>query len=277
LDPFRELMYPSISLDDFRALRAKSPKRICFGSSHKNALKKNNNGEWAGSVFVPFSETIGVVFPWTLFVNTSKFGGYRRGIKTSEEFEEIQLWIEARSDLVFIRSLFNTAVASCEHYIGNSRSPIGSLEHSAKYEGNAAAKAQLVEILHSVFERFHRDLGITALLSVPSSITGTTSLPNELAARLSHAIGLPDLSASVSWSGPKGKIKELGVDEKWDALEKVGLSIGNEIKGNNILLIDDMYQSGATAHFLASRLRAAGANDLHLLAVSKGKRDTDNT
>ena len=85
------------------------------------------------------------------------------------------------------------------------------------------------------------------------------------------------MTAHLSWNGPKGKIKELGVDQKWEALEKVGLTVGNAVAGKNLLLLDDMYQSGATAHFVASRLRAIGANEIHLLAVSKGKRDTDNT
>ena len=80
----------------------------------------------------------------------------------------------------------------------------------------------------------------------------------------------------MKWDGPKDKIKELAVDAKWAALEKVGLSVGSEVKDKNLLLIDDMYQSGATAHFVASRLRAAGANDIHVIAVSKGRRDTDN-
>ena len=68
----------------------------------------------------------------------------------------------------------------------------------------------------------------------------------------------------------------LRVDQKWGALEEVGLTVGNAFEGKNILLIDDMYQSGSTAHFVGSKLRAAGVNDIHLLAVSKGRRDTDN-
>lgn len=55
------------------------------------------------------------------------------------------------------------------------------------------------------------------------------------------------------------------------------MTIGAGVNGKNLLLIDDMYQSGATAHFVGSKLRSAGANELHLLAVSKGRRDTDNT
>lgn len=278
MDPFRDLMFPQITLDDFQALRLKQPKRVCFGSKHKNALKRNDSGSWAGSLFVPFTETIAELLPWALFPNTGPHGGYRRGIKENQEFEEIKSWVDARADLVFIRSLFNTAVATCEHYAtNNSRSPIGELEHSAKYENDSAAQSQLVKILKSAFDRLYQGRGINALISVPASVQGNPSLPSFLANRVGTAVGLPDLSASLNWNGSKAKIKELSVDAKWGALEKVGLTVGNDVAGKNLLLIDDMYQSGATAHYVASRLRAAGANEIHLLAVSKGRRDTDNT
>jgi predicted amidophosphoribosyltransferase len=85
-----------------------------------------------------------------------------------------------------------------------------------------------------------------------------------------------DSTSSLHWDGPKPSIKELDVDEKWAALEEVGLTVNDAFEGKDVLLIDDMYQSGSTAHFVGSKIRAAGANDIHLLAVSKGRRDTDN-
>ena len=275
---FRDLMHPPITLEGFKALRLKQPKRICFGSSHKNALKRSDFGDWAGSLFVPFTETIGELLPWRLFPNTGQHGGFRRGIKESEEFDQVQEWLRNHSDLVFIRSLFNTAVATCEHYTGNnSRSPIGELENRAKYGGEVGARDQISIILKGAFDRIHAGRHLSAVISVPPSVKGQLSLPNVLASRLAAASGLPDLTSAMCWDGPKGQIKELSVDQKWKALETVGMSVGDAVAGKDLLLIDDMYQSGATAHFVASRLRVAGANDLHLLAVSKGKRDTDNT
>lgn len=275
----RDFIYPPITLDAFQDLRAKDPKRICFGSVHKNALKDNPDGRSAGFFNVPFLETIASVFPWKLFRNTrGKYGGYFRTVTDDEEFGEIRAWISQNSDVVFIRSLMATAVAACEHYIDqNKRSFIGELEHSAKYGGSAAAREQLVSILIEIYQRMHGKRRIDGIISVPPSTAGQESLPNFLAARLAAALSLPDLTAELAWNGKKGSIKELSVNEKWSALEAVGMTVGPSIEGKNLLLIDDMYQSGATAHFIASQLRKAGANDLHLLAVSKGRRDTDNT
>jgi len=276
---FRDLIYPPITLVGFQALRKKEPKRICFGSTHKGALKDNPNGHSAGFFNVPFIETIGALFPLRLFENTrGQYGGYYRTVTDSSEYSEIRAWISENSDVVFIRSLFNTAVAACEHYVSpDRRSKIGELEHTAKYEGNSAAKRQLVGILLEIYKRMHGSRKIDGILSVPPSVAGKQSLPNYLAAALAPLTGVPDLTDQLNWNGPKGSIKELGVDAKWGALEQVGMTVGEGVTGKNLLLVDDMYQSGATAHFVASQLRNAGANELHLLAVSKGRRDTDNT
>jgi predicted amidophosphoribosyltransferase len=273
-DFFRPL---PITLDRFKELRATSPKRICFGSTHRTALKKVSGGKAVGFLNLPFLESIDSIFPWQLFKNKNgKFGGYYRAIPTDREYDEIKEWIGDREQVVFIRSLFNTAIACCEHYVGDGRSPIGEIERRAEYEADLAARNQLVDILAQVFDQCLRGKRIQGVVSVPSSDPAAMSLPNFLAQKLSERLGLADLTPALAWNRKKGPIKDLRVDEKWHALEAVGLTVGGGIASKNLLLIDDMYQSGATAHFVASKLREAGASDLHLLCVSKGKRDTDN-
>jgi len=274
----RDILYPPITLATFEALRASDPKRICFGSTHRNALKRSSGSRSAGFFNVPFVETIGSVFPWELFRNTKgQYGGYFRTVSDDLEYNDINSWMTNNADVVFIRSLFKTAVAACEHYISpDKRSEIGELEHSAKYDGNAESADKLIDILTEIYQRMHSGRRIDAIISVPPSVVGTTSLPNYIAAKLAARLNLEDLTAELRWEAKKPSIKELDVNAKWGALEAVGLSVSAAVEGKNLLLIDDMYQSGTTAHFVASRLRGAAANDLHLLAVSKGRRDTDN-
>ena len=276
---FRDIIYPAITLERFKALRASDDaKRICFGSIHKNALKRADGVRSAGWFNVPFAETISSVFPWPLFRNTKgQFGGYYRVVGDDHEFSGINQWLTENADVVFLKSLFSTAVAACEHYVtSDRRSRIGELEHSAKYEKNAAAVSELVDVLESIYRRMHGKRRIDAIASIPPSVAEQQSLPNLIAARLSKRLELPDLTANLRWNGSKPSIKELSVDQKWVALEGVGLTVDHVFAGKNVLLIDDMYQSGSTAHFVGGAIRAAGADDLHLLAVSKGRRDTDN-
>ena len=115
---FRDFVYPPITLASFQSLRKKDPKRICFGSVHKTALKENPSGKSAGFFNVPFIETIGDLFPLRLFENTrGQYGGYFRTVTSDSEFSSIRYWMSENADVVFIRSLFNTAVAACEHYV----------------------------------------------------------------------------------------------------------------------------------------------------------------
>ena len=159
----------------------------------------------------------------------------------------------------------------------DKRSQIGELERSAKFDGNIVAKSKLVQVLTEIYGRMHGTRRVDGIVSVPATVSGNQSLPNYLAAHLAAATGVPDLTDQLEWNGPKASVKELSVDAKWNALEQVGLTVRSAVSDKSLLLIDDMYQSGATAHFVASQLRSAGANELHLLAVSKGRRDTDNT
>lgn len=271
----RDVLFPPITSAEFREFRALKPKRICFGSTHRTALKRKE-GAVIGSLTLPFYDTIGVVFPWEVF--KSKFGGYFRGIKTAEEFAAIEAWIHERRDLVFIRSLLTTCIAAGEHFSEDgNRSEIGNLERAAKYDGNSQARERLATILLSAFNRVHGSRRIDAIAAIPPSTPGAFSLPGYLAERLSEATGIENMSGHLRWSGEKAKIKETAVDAKWAALEATGLDVNIDLSGKNVILIDDMYQSGATVHYVASRLREAGVDEIHCLAVSKGRRDTDNT
>lgn len=132
-------------------------------------------------------------------------------------------------------------------------------------------------MLQAIYTRLLGDLEISALCAVPTSKPGSFCLPVWLAANLAKRVNIDDITPSVKWGGPKRSLKELDVDRKWAALEDVGLEIEADIKGRQILIIDDLYQSGATVHFVASRLQAAGAEELHCLAVVKSLGDSDNT
>lgn len=277
MSDLRDLFYPPITFERFAALRAKSPKRICFGSTHKTALKKAVSGKAVGFLNIPFCESFSTIFPWQMFNNTKGVhGGFYRSIHSNDEYMQISAWLEQRSNLVFIRSLFTTAIAAAEHYADDARTRIGELEKAAKYDANLDAREKLAAILERVYTDCHAALGISAIISVPSSNPASLSLPNFLAMRLSEKLSVPDLTNQIAWAGPKGEIKTLTVEQKWHALAGVGMLVSESVAGKNLLLIDDMYQSGATAHYVGSQLRAAGADDLHLLCVSKGRRDTDN-
>jgi adenine/guanine phosphoribosyltransferase-like PRPP-binding protein len=263
---------PKINRKRFDALAETTPKRVCFASTHPNALKIADKGP-IGYFNVPFSETIGNLFPWQIFSN--KFG-YSRTVKTTSEFEEIASWVAANRDVVFIRSLFESCIAACEHQSDSGRSEVGELEYRAKWKCDEHAVSRLADHLIEIYQRLLSGRGINAICAVPSSTPGKASLPCKLAEALSTKFALENITCRLSWDRQKDTIKDKPAAEKWELLEAVGMKVDGTLDGKNVLIVDDMYQSGATVHFIASRLRDAGSGDIHCLAVSKARSDKDN-
>jgi hypothetical protein len=226
-----------------------------------------------------FDETIGRLFPWDLERHDGKFGRqFRRVIRSETEYGEIEGWIAANSEIVFIRSLLGTCVAASElQSTPGQHTEIGELERRAKYGADASARASLLERMVDVFHRLLEPLQIDAICAVPPSVAGEFSLPGWLASGLSEQLEIENLTPMIRWTGVKPKLKAVDVDHKWASLDDAGLTIDGRLEGRRILIVDDLYQSGATVHFVASRLQSAGAAEVHCFAVVKSMRDTDNT
>ena len=274
---FRRLMRKPINKTRFGELHAASPKRFSFARKPK-ALSRAENGPAVGFLNVGFPETFETIFPWEIETAKGRYGEfYRRVVRDEREFQRMAAWIETNQDIVFIRSLLDSCIALAEHQVEpGCRSAIGELERSAKFDGNEASESQLIEAMIEAYRRLHADLEIDAICSVPPSKAGQTSLPNRIAARMASEFALEDLTCKLGWASAKPSVKETPVGEKWNVLEAVGLTVSGAFKGRNVLIIDDMYQSGSTIHFVASKLRDAGCGDIHCFAVVKALGDTDN-
>lgn len=273
----RRLMRKPINKGRFEELHAASPKRFSFAKK-PNALSRGDKGPAVGFLNVSFPETFESILPWNIETAKGRYGDfYRRVVREEGEFQRIAVWIEANKDIVFIRSLLDSCIALGEHQTGpGCRSAVGELERSAKFDGNKASENELVEAMIAAYRRLHADLEIDAICSVPPSKTGEASLPNRIASKMAAKLALDDLTSELAWASAKPSVKETPVSEKWNVLEKVGLSVSNSFKDRNVLIVDDMYQSGSTIHFVASKLREAGCGDIHCFAVVKALGDTDN-
>lgn len=102
-----------------------------------------------------------------------------------------------------------------------------------------------------------------------------------LASRLATKLGLTDLTSHFIYGGPKDQLKEMPLAERWVAWEgaKLSLSVAGAaiLKGHPVILIDDKYQSGVSANFVAMLLQQNGASDVYGLYAVKTMRDSDNT
>ncbi|MEG0771859.1 ComF family protein [Clostridium sp.] len=64
----------------------------------------------------------------------------------------------------------------------------------------------------------------------------------------------------------------LTTNERWDNIKDSFSCINSKlVEGKNILLIDDVVTTGATAFYCASTLKRAGAKDVYILTVAKSR------
>jgi hypothetical protein len=257
-----------------------SPRRICFASTHRAALKTNPAGsKYVGSFSVPFTESIYPIFHemTSLELFKSKFQGWWRSVQSQDELEEIKRWIEFAGPLVFLRDTLALSVALAENQLPEGgRSPMGELEYRAKWHRDRDAIDRLIQaIVKAVRDLpFYRDAEL--ICAVPPRPGKAFDLPSLLSERVAAQLGKRDITAQLTWGGEKPSLKEIAVEDKWARLEAVGLRCGTPVANQRVLLIDDLYQSGVTLQFVAKTLVEAGARHIYGLAIVKSRGDSDN-
>jgi hypothetical protein len=275
-------VYPNISRDSVESIRRdRPPHRVSFARTHSDQPKRSTGG-YIGKFELPFFETVGRLFcrDTNLELHRSKYGGWWRSIKDEMEFGVIQNWVQRQGNRVFMRDCLSMSVAM-DFNISESRSEhtwLGALESRCKTTRDDAAINELIdEVCNTILDmsEFRTTKLIAAVPPVPGKVH---DLPSCLAAGAAGKLGLTDLTAAFSYAGQKGSIKATKVDEKWNELEKGGLSFQPSLRDwPPVILIDDKYQSGITIQYVASRLRAAGAGEIYGLYVVKTLRDSDNS
>lgn len=110
----------------------------------------------------------------------------------------------------------------------------------------------------------------------PSSPAKPYDLPMVLAQQIASRTGVQDGTQLIRTTRAREQAKNLSVDDKLDALDGTFDVDAAAVNGRTILLIDDLYQSGATMNFVAMKLHQAGASAILGLAAEKTCRNDDN-
>lgn len=261
-------------------IRALSPRRICFPTTHSNSLRREAGANWVGKFSLPFYESAVPIFSEMTGYEMVKtqYGNYFLSVKSDNDYEEIEQWIEDQGTRVFLRDALALSLALAENFVDDqNRSEVGALEYRAKYRHDMKAIEHIVAACVSTVRSlpFYRDAD--CICAVPPRPGKGFDLPSVIAERIAKELDVPDVTASAAWQGHKSSLKEIDVEGKWDQLEAARLRIDpRPIRGKTVLLIDDLYQSGTTIQFVAMKLQEAGARRIYGLSVVKSRRDTDN-
>lgn len=230
-------------------------------------------------VKIPFQESIVPIFEAETGINLQAWASGSWCAYWDKAHEaKVRSFEEKYLKRVFLRTLFDCAVALdlLTPAPNEDRTKLGQHFHNAKYGRNDSS----IDVLAGKMSEFILSTpgykSADTIIPVPPSPEKEFDLPTELAVRISRITGKNLITDSIQPAQKKERpLKEVAQAEKWKVLSSAGFVLNKRELGSCIL-IDDLYQSGSTAHFWASVLERAGAKSIRLLCCVKSNRDTDN-
>ncbi|MBW2703781.1 MAG: hypothetical protein JRF33_23430 [Deltaproteobacteria bacterium] len=205
---------------------------------------------------------------------------------SQEKIQALQTWLSTIHQVVAIRDCLALSFALDYDRMQGSpnmpRTEIGTLRSQAK-PYDAHATAEHIVAAKELGRRCLNFLGVvgsynsaTAVVSVPSSDpTQGFSVPTEVAQVIAEGSKLQNLSTLVRTTRPRPGLKNLPVSEKLKTIQET-IAVHGDLRGQNILLVDDLYQSGVTMNCVAMKLIEAGAKAVYGLACEKTCRNDAN-
>lgn len=147
------------------------------------------------------------------------------------------------------------------------RSPLGELVYRLKYKHDKTTLAPITETVADFIKRS----GIVAEVIVP--MPPSRQRPNqplfELAESLSKTLGIPLDTKSVSKTKPTPQMKDIGDYSERIAALRGALTVTADLAGKRILLLDDLYQSGASMTAAAEEVRKAQVKAIYCIALTR--------
>ena len=254
-------------------------------------LEESDSGDWLvkfplGDIY---SELVDHAFPnlthigWRPSTKSVNYT-YIKGA-TSQEIEELRKYLELLKHILVLglnknlEDYFEDELDQCFALDFNLEDPetytgVGQLEYEAKYNQDQECANKLAELLATVCA-LHPNLNeVDYIAAVPGNPGKVFHLPDFLVEKMGIYLSRnTGLGLRKARSTPQ--LKNLSLGKKIEALKDVFV-LDDDVEGESILLVDDLYQSGTTMWSLARFLKENGAHKVYGLVCVKSWRDTDN-
>jgi competence protein ComFC len=137
------------------------------------------------------------------------------------------------------------------------RSQLGELVYRLKYKGDKSAVATIAETVASFIQS--RSIHADVIVPMPRSKSQRPYQPViEIASALSEITAVACATTGLTKTKATPQMKDIGdFSERVAALESA-FTVGQALAGKAILLIDDLFQSGATMNVAARTLKQQG-------------------
>ncbi len=149
------------------------------------------------------------------------------------------------------------------------RTALGQLVYDLKYSQKKINAKKLALVLAEWSHRKFDLDNIDGVLGIPPSTTRKFQPVAAIVKKMSEILSLPDLSKKLRKTKPTRSLKNV-LDPVERATELAGaFSFDREQDVRSVLLVDDLYRSGATAGEVARTLKKAGVSKVYLVTATK--------
>ncbi|HUT36101.1 MAG TPA: phosphoribosyltransferase family protein [Planctomycetota bacterium] len=136
------------------------------------------------------------------------------------------------------------------------RTEVGELLYRLKYRGRKDALEELVAVAAKFIKEWSPPLD--AIVPVPPSKARAAQPVMRLATGLAQALGLPLHDVVRRKPSPKQLKDVFDYGERIKLLENAHDVTGTAVRGKSVLLVDDLYRSGATLNAVTAALYEQG-------------------
>lgn len=153
------------------------------------------------------------------------------------------------------------------------RSPLGELLYQLKNRGDEAAIPEIVDAAARFLNGWR--VGLDAIVPVPPSNTARKRQPViAVANALSEVLGISVCDGCVTKVKSTGQLKDVfDFAKRTEILNGAFIVDVAKTKGKRLLLLDDLYRSGATVSAIAQLLMTAGvARAVYLLTLTQTRK-----
>lgn len=155
------------------------------------------------------------------------------------------------------------------------RSQLGELLYQLKYKGRTQAADEIAAAMAALLNQIpnlHSRVGVI-VPTPPSSSTRPVQPVLEIVKRLSQRMGIRLESTAVSKIRDTPQLKNVqNSDERREILDGAFEGRPEVVKGHGVLLVDDLYRSGATANAVTLALLRAQADFVCFIAATYTRR-----